>query len=88
MAGQLLKGPELVDAVEYGLGPVDQPTAHLLQVAQHGDIAVRLHPGCGHPHHHHLWIRRHQFLLHSETWRVEWRERGLESRSWNKEDHH
>lgn len=40
MAGQLLKGPELVYTVEYGLGAVDQPTAHLLQVAQNGDIAV------------------------------------------------
>lgn len=40
MTGQLLKGPELVDTVEYGLGPVDQPTAHLLQVAQHSDVTV------------------------------------------------
>lgn len=40
MAGQLLKGPELIDAVEYGLGAVDQPTAHLLQVAQHGDVTI------------------------------------------------
>lgn len=40
MTSQLLKGPELVDTVEYGLGPVDQPTAHLLEVAQHSDVTV------------------------------------------------
>lgn len=40
MSSQLLKGPELVDAVEYGLRSVDQPTAHLFQVAQHGDVTV------------------------------------------------
>lgn len=40
MAGQLLKGPELVDTVKYGLGTVDQPTAHLLQVAQHSDVTI------------------------------------------------
>lgn len=40
MAGQFLKGPEFVDAVEYGLWPVDQPAAHLFQVAQHGNVAV------------------------------------------------
>lgn len=69
VAGQFLKGPELVDTVEYGLGPVDQPTAHLLKVTQHSDVTVWLHPGRGHPHHHHLWIRSHQFLLHSQTCR-------------------
>ncbi len=72
MAGQLLKGPEFVDTVEYGLRPVDQPTAHLLQVAQHSDVAIWLHPGRGHPYYHHLWIRCHQLLLHSQTWRVMW----------------
>lgn len=72
VTGQLLKGPELVDTVEYGLGPVDQPTAHLLQVAQHSDVTVWLHPGRRHPYHHHLWIRCHQFLLHSQTWRMMW----------------
>lgn len=40
MARQLLKGPELVDTVEYGLRPVDQPAAHLLQVAQHSDVTI------------------------------------------------
>lgn len=70
MAGQLLKGPELVHTVEYSLGPVDQPTAHLLQVAQHSDVTIWLHPGRGHPHHHHLWIRCYQFLLHSQTWNM------------------
>lgn len=40
MAGQLLEGPELVDTVEYGLGSVDQPTAHLFQVTQHSDVTV------------------------------------------------
>lgn len=67
MARQLLEGPELVDAVEYGLGPVDEAAAHLLHVPQHGDVAVRLHPGCGHPHHHHLRVGRDYFLLHSQT---------------------
>lgn len=56
MAGQLLEGPELVDAVEYGLWTVDQPAAHLLQVPQHGDVTVGLHPGRGRPYDHHLRI--------------------------------
>lgn len=68
VAGQLLEGPELVDTVEYSLGPVDEPAAHLLQMPQHGDVAVWLHPGRGHPHHNHLRIGRHYFLLHSQAW--------------------
>lgn len=40
MAGQFLKGPELVDTVKYCLRPVDQSTAHLLQVAKHSDVTV------------------------------------------------
>lgn len=71
MASKFLEGPKLVDAVEYGLRPVDQPTSHLLQVAQHGDVTVRLNPRCGHAHHHHLWIGGHQLLIHSQTWRGE-----------------
>lgn len=67
VARQLLEGPELVHAVEYGLGPVDEAAAHLLQVPQHGDVAVRLHPGRGHPHYHHLRVGRDYFLLHSQT---------------------
>lgn len=67
MACKLLEGPELVDAVEYGLGPVDKAAAHLLQVPQHSNVAVRLHPGRGHPHHHHLRVGRDYFLLHSQT---------------------
>lgn len=50
MASQFLEGPEFVDTVEYGLRPVDQPAAHLLQVAQHGNVTVRLHPGRGDSH--------------------------------------
>lgn len=40
VTGQLLKCPELVDTVEYGLGSVYQPTAHLLQVPQNRDVTV------------------------------------------------
>lgn len=40
MSRQLLEGPELVDTVEDGLGSVDHAAAHLLQVPQHGDVAV------------------------------------------------
>lgn len=40
MARKLLEGPKLVDAVEYGLRAVDEAAAHLLQVSQHGDVAV------------------------------------------------
>lgn len=83
MARQLLEGPELVDAVEYGLGPVDEPAAHLLQVPQHGDVAVRLHPGRGHPHHHHLRVGRDYFLLHSQTWG---RSRVLEGAEGNRDE--
>lgn len=69
MASELLKCPKLVDTVEYGLRPVDQPTAHLLQVTQHSDVTIGLNPRCGNPHYHHLWIRRHKFLLHPQTLR-------------------
>ncbi len=44
MPGELLEGPELVDTVEDGLRPVDQTTAHLLQVTQNSDVTVRLDP--------------------------------------------
>lgn len=40
MSSQLLKRPELVDTVEDGLGSVDQPTAHLLQVPQNSDVTI------------------------------------------------
>ena len=69
MSRQLLEGPELVDTVEDGLWPVDEPTAHLLQVPQHGDVAVRLHPWRGHAHHRHLGVGGHHLLFYAETWR-------------------
>lgn len=40
MSSKLLKGPELVDTVKDGLGPVDQTATHLLQMPQNGDVTV------------------------------------------------
>lgn len=67
VSSQLLEGPEFVDAVEDGLGPVDQTTAHLLQVPQNSDVTVRLHPWSGNTHHSHLWVGCHHLLPHSQT---------------------
>lgn len=56
MTGELLEGPELVDTVEDGLRPVDQTTAHLLQVTQNGDVTVRLDPWGRNAHHGNLRV--------------------------------
>lgn len=74
MTSQLLEGPELVDAVEDGLGPIHQPAAHLLQVAKDRDVTVALDPGCWHTYNHHLWIGSNELPIHPETYRREGKE--------------
>lgn len=69
MAGQLLKSPELVDTIEYGLGAVHQPAAHLLQVAKDCDVAVALDPGRWHTDHDHLWVSSDELPINSKTYR-------------------
>ncbi len=71
MPGELLEGPELVDTVEDGLRPVDQTTAHLLQVTQNGDVTVWLDPWGRNAHHGNLRVWGNYFLLDPQTWKRE-----------------
>lgn len=68
VAGELLEGPELIDAVKYRLWPVYQTAAHLLQVTQNGDVTVRLDPRGRNAHYGHLRVRGHDLLSHPQTW--------------------